>query len=301
MRRLVCGLAVIWICAGCSSDWNFKNPVRIDETEKKIVIESKPPVEIAVKTDWRTAIIAAKTVEDNIMLFQTWDVSKANKIELTLDAASDDYLLMAEVAEQYFAHWKNKSMLFGLIEWIRRNRIAESETKTDFVSMILRGERYRFIRIADFENLFAASKLTPQDMLAVNIYINRFLLKQDNLLFISVQELAERNSVYFSSKNIQDVFFQIVVVPETELFVRFLIAKFGFQPVLDFSKREYSKDAWTMGFKEEVFETEKAYAEWIEKSEMTPNLRKAEFTNEMNRLLNLYNCTTKQTMFQKAD
>jgi hypothetical protein len=296
MKRIIL-IVIALFTVSCGSQWNYGHKTVHDPLKKTIIIGTSPSVEIRYASAPEIALTYAYFFESMIGIWNSYSPSKSQNIIIELGTTPDLYTSMFKAGEDYFSFLDNKGIIYGIIQYEWEKRVLESITRGDFISLLLKAQQYRLIRIRDFELLFQKYQLTQKEMGELYSVINRYLYQQ--VLFISVQELMDNDPRYFNLQELDRVFSQAVTLPQIADFIGFVVERFGKDRLIEFGKVPFSTEKWSELYGEPLNIVEEEYAFEIQKAGLSGIYTNNDFALWFGKVLALYNTTTKDTLFYK--
>ncbi|OHD56080.1 MAG: hypothetical protein A2Y33_01390 [Spirochaetes bacterium GWF1_51_8] len=290
-------LFVTLFFVSCGNQWEFRNKLTHDPAAKMIVVSGKPGLEIRYACPPETALSYTKFFEEFAGNLSGYSAPLKDTIVIDLPASPDLYTSVFRLGTEYFNGVDNKAVVFGIIQYEWKKQLLASFDGGGFLSQWLRAEQYKPVRIKDFEIIFSKFKLNRDEMNLVYRYICRFLFQQ--VLFISVQELMDNDPRYFTLTELDHVFLQAVTLPQMADFIQYTVEKFGKDKLIEFAKQPFAVEKWTELFGEPLNITEEQYTFEIQKANLVGIYTNTQFTGLLDTVLQLYNSTTKQVLFQK--
>ncbi|MGC8765061.1 MAG: hypothetical protein ACP5QT_04170 [Brevinematia bacterium] len=201
---------------------------------------------------------------------------------------SSPYVLFFEIASSYYNELKNLALKYGIIEcdWFMfRNRFLKKDN-----------ESKKIFRIDELDNFAIKHSLSEREKSELYKFSVNFLLSET--IFVSIQELFERQYRYFSINELEMPFSRLVIIPEVKEFAEFMIEKFGRRRVIDFARTEYSKENWKRFFGEAVNDIEEEFSKRIENYKFS-SFFYTEDGEKLKQLFSLYNKNSKTILFKK--
>ncbi|MEJ5283970.1 MAG: hypothetical protein ACP5Q5_01950 [Brevinematia bacterium] len=190
----------------------------------------------------------------------------------------DPYSLFFKLGNNFYGYMKNDVIRFGMIEseWL------------NFQKELKQNEIFRINEIDSYiKNNFSEKDKKDLYKFAVN-----YLAKEN--LFVSIQEFFDRPYRYFNINELYTIFMRLVIIPESKEFTEYLIKKFGKNKVIQFSKKEYTKENWQKSFGEKINDFEEEFFKYIENYKFSKN-----YNSEFENLIAIYNKNSKKTLFKK--
>ncbi len=219
--------------------------------------------------------------------------------------ASGEVVLMGEryqdffrVGNQMLRSWKNLTLRWAQIQQVWESMRWEAENSRASWALPLKEEMISFCRIRDFENFFQKYQLKPSQLREARAYLIQFL--DVEVYFVSLQELMERYSRYYTLDDLTTVFFQLVVLPESVEWLSFLQKRYSRAVVRELALLSYDKPTWDKRLGKPVSDLESEFVKGFQKRNFSHSVWKnLDFVHEYQQLLSLYNSATKSTLFKK--
>lgn len=282
----------------CGKNWKFSAGISVDEGEQMIVLDSDPEITIHYSTGLSEALSAAHFMEKAIEKMNQYGKAKSENYTVYLKDGSDFYELFFELGEVYFAGCENKALAFGVINMAWQEWVESSLQNEDFISYILRAEKYNLIRIDEFRDLFESYEIDLEEVILATRYVDNYLL--NDILFVSIQELQEKDYRYYTTSDLDSFFMQGVVLLEMTDFARFLKKRYGVGKLSKLIDTVYDDEDWLNALGESKYDAETAFADFVQDTRFTGIFTDSDFLSELNSLLDLYNSTTKDTLFSRS-
>lgn len=276
---------------------------RTAEKENKIFIERKAyPGKTAFEVTFISADVPLKTaaefcvgsLERFMELSAPYDPSLGT---VRIGPESDLYRVYFQLGAFSLPEFKNGLLKTGYLQSRWRKWVIESRDKNDDVSIYLKKEKHNMFRVPELDDLLSRYCDKDADIGQVYPYAVSYLLKQ--ILFVSLQEILSRPYRYDRPGEVSSAFSQIVTVPESLVFTDYLTEKFGSGRTLTAAKTEFSTNSWKKAFGEEFHDTEADFTSKLESRTFGGAFVNAEFRAKLDELLELYNRSTKNTLFRK--
>lgn len=286
-RYVVLTVLITLAAAGCSKTAGIS-----DEGTNALRIASKPAIVLHYAGDRESAVTAARFLRDALRVLKHTAPGRTNAISMNYTGIEDPYVLYYILGDAYFSEYRNKPVVYSLlqIEWQKRVDSGAWRAEAD-------GLTYG-IRLPEMQALIDKYNLTPGEKKDFYLYINDFLLRE--IYFVSVQEMMERNFLYFTPEAVKTVFYQAVISAEMTEFTKFLIAKYGMAKVVQAARADYAKDTWKAMFGEDVSDVERSFVQTFDKKAFPGRLSQTDFVTEADKMLTLFNTGTKSSLFQRS-
>lgn len=215
----------------------------------------------------------------------------------SFNADKDYYRLFFTVCYYATVEYQNDLLRFGLIEYLWQKAFLHRSALSLFVKSDTDTLSERPYRIGDLDNLFAKHSIRRSDIELAYPYTVHYLLKK--VLFVSLQEFNSRPARYFNLAELDTYFSRMVALPESMEFVRYLTQRFSLKKVLKLMETPFNGDIWEKELSEKINETEAAFAKTLENKSFTGVYASGPFKDALDQYLELYNKTTKPTLFHK--
>ncbi len=277
----------------CSQKGQFSIIESMDKSSSEIQIsdQQKTRIKAYYKGTPEEAQKMAQFILQADRVFQKWGDSQNNE-PLVLEAESNVYRLFFSIGGYCLSDWKNEVLKQGLIqtEW---NQWLLDKDDLGFLAQ----EKNRPVRIDDFENFFVEFKWKESDQIQIYPYLVYYLLKE--VLFVSIQEFLARPERYYNINEIDSVFSQMVILPESAEFFKFILKKYGKAMAVKLGKSSYSPEEWKRLSGEEMHDMEEEFTKSLENHDFKGVYQDQVFLKKLNDLLRIYNKMTKPTLFRK--
>jgi hypothetical protein len=263
-----------------------------DPDHQVIRISSTPAVTLKYTSDEESAMEAAKFTLEAMNVLNGMGAGRSDPIDLVYTGNEDPYELFFMLGDAYFNGYKNKPLVYGLINLEWQKRVENGDWKDEAGSLTYG------IRLPEMQKLVDDYGLDKKQKNTLYLYVNSFLLRE--IYFVSVQEMMERGYLYFTPAEVENVFFQSVILVEMTEFARFLSVRFGYGKTMKLAKEAYSREFWQANLGEGVPEVENDFVVTFEEMKLEGVLADSNFIGEIDKLLTLYNTGTKTTLFQRS-
>ena len=147
--------------------------------------------------------------------------------------------------------------------------------------------------VANFEEL--AKKLSTKRS-EINNYTIVYSL--DNIFFVSILEMLERQNRYFYSARAKDELFRILFYPELLGFWEYGAGRFGRTLMFDFALKPYTEESARVLFGESVPDLEKAFVDSV-RAQNSKTTLSMEFRDQYDELLETAMKNTKQSLMRE--
>ncbi len=219
------------------------------------------------------------------------EIKSSNTGILKIEFNGNIYRLFYQLGLFFLSDMKNDLIKYGIIQMEWNDLLLKNNNQ------FLGPEKYNLIRISDFSDLMNKYGLNNNDLLEVYPYTVKYLLNQ--ILFISPQEILSRPARYLTENELENIFCQVVILPEVTEFTAYIKNKFGINRLLMLSESEFTIKNWKSISGEEMSDTEGGFAKNIENKNFQGIFLDKGFTGSLDRNLELYNKITKPTLFKK--
>ena len=303
MPKINLCLAAAFVLFSCGARSAGEFSYRTVEKENKIFIERKAyPGKTAFEVTFISSDVPLKTaaefcigsLERFMELSAPYDPSLGT---VRIGPESDLYRVYFQLGAFSLPEFKNGLLKTGFLQSRWRKWADDVGKKTDGVSLYLQKEKYNMFRVPELDGLLSRYCDEDADIRQVYPYAVSYLLKQ--ILFVSLQEILSRPYRYDRPGEVSSAFSQIVTVPESLVFTDYLTEKFGFGRTLKAAKTEFSTNSWKKAFGEEFHDTEADFTTKLESRAYGGAFDNAEFRAKLDELLEMYNRSTKSTLFRK--
>lgn len=288
MKKAAILLSILLVIASCK----HTGTIHPDPENKIIKIDSQPAVTLRYTSDDQTAMDAAKFVAEAVGALNGMGGGRNDAIDIVYTGNEDAYKLFFMLGDAYFSEYKNKPLVYGLINLEWQKRVENGNWKDEAEGLTFG------VRLPELQKLVDEYGLNKKEINDLYLYVNSFLLRE--IYFVSVQEMMERGYLYFTPDEVDEVFFQSVILVEMTEFARFLAVRYGYGKTMKLAKEPYSREFWQANLGEGVPEVEDTFVTGFEEMKLNGVLADSNFIKEIDKLLTLYNTGTKTTLFQRS-
>ncbi|MGL5722346.1 MAG: hypothetical protein ACRCY4_08105 [Brevinema sp.] len=192
---------------------------------------------------------------------------------------SDNFYNIFVIGHSYFlgavTPYQNKMAVYAFISWVYNKALGGT------------------LPVVSFEELAQSASANRKE---INNYTIVYSL--DNIFFVSVIEMFERQDRYFYSARAKDDLFRILFYPELLGFWEYGAGRFGKSMMFDFALKPYSTEDFRVMFGEDVADLEKAFVDSV-RAQNSKTTLSMDFRNQYDELLEDAMKNTKQSLMRE--
>lgn len=192
---------------------------------------------------------------------------------------SDDFYNIFAIGESYF--------LGGVLPY--QNKMAVYSFLCSVYNRSLKGT----LPVSSFEELAEEMSVDRKE---INNYTIEYSL--DNIYFVSLLEMLERQDRYFYAARAQEDLFRILFYPELLGFWEYAASRFGLALMFEFANNAYTEESTRALFGETISDIEKAFVDSVRAQNRRNRLPK-EFQSEYSLRLESAMKNTKQSLMRE--